>query len=238
MYGINDDLDKLIPKASGWATVNNGDDPSPVWNYHRTGANAEINNFLRGKVAVPVTSTDPYVASGLAEIETFLTAGRILRANISQFSSVDAAWATIKNFETVGKGMLKDMYFPASYTTPASGTSFTGNGTIAITVNDAYCFPAEWTVQCISTSGPLFEIACNNPRVTERWDYDLSTDTQFPSDSDIDNTRTPDLLKALTITITTGGTAFDVGDYWTFRTYANFRSNRKPGLGWIKIVRS
>lgn len=235
-YSTDADLLKVAPLASSWAIENVGDDPSATWLFHQEQAYAEINAFLRGKTAVPVPS-DSYASEALSEIEARMVAARLMKANLSQFNNHEESMLTIQQYEGDAQRLLDKTYFPASASTPASGTGFVGNGTLTVTVNDDYAFRSQWTVKCMDEAGTVFEIATDRTEAGGPWFYELGTDTQWPSNADFDSARANDMLKALTLTIATGGTAFSIGDFWTFTMFPSYRANRKPGLGYISMVR-
>jgi len=231
-YSVDADLTLVAPMASSWAVASVGGDPTTTWEQHRQGAYAEINSKLRKNVAVPYTG-DTTVASGLAEVEAKLTAARLVKANLSQFSNIEAGIETASKYEKDAYALLDDMYFPASVSTPASGTAFTGNGTVSVTVSDSWGYRGSFIVQYVDND--VFRISDNRKRNNGPWDYDISEDNQWPSDSDLE-TYTEE-YKALSMTITTGSTAFDKGDYWTFEVYPGYRKNDPKRIGWVPLQR-
>ena len=237
-YSDDADLSGVMPLAQQYAVADPDDDPTTVYTQHRSWATAYIDNKLRGRTAVPVTAGDSTVDDTLAEAEALLIAQRLMKANFTQFGENTVSEQTFIQMKRDADKLLESVYFPASASTPAKLTSFAGNGTIAVTIRDQFAYTGDWVVKCTNpgTSGAVFRIWSNRGQVSERyWDYDLSTDSQWPSNLDFDNTSPEDMIKNVTITITAGATAFAQGDTWVFRTYTSYRPNRKGRLGWIPI---
>lgn len=236
-YSVDADLLKVCPQAADWAVDSIGDDPSGAYLFHQEQAYAEINSFLYNKTAIPVPS-DTTVSEVLSEVEARMVAARLMKMNISQFPNHESAMITIRQYESDAEKLLKNCYFPASASTPASGVGFVGDGTISVSVSDAHAYRAVWTIRCIEagTDTAVFEIYNNRVKAGGPWYYDLDTDNQWPSDAWIE--QNTDLLEAVTVTITPGSTAFSIGDYWTFTTYPPYRANRKAGIGYIPMVRA
>jgi len=224
---------EVAPLASSWAIESIGDSPDATWSSHREKANAEVNSRLRGKVAVPY-SGDSIVASGLAEVEARLTASRLIKANISKFqNNIDTTMEVADRYVKDAYKLLDDIYFPASASAATTGTSFVGNGTVSVSVDNSFAYRTTLTIRCLGDN--IFQIEDDRERTGGPYNYDISNDNQWPSDQDIDALK-PD-YKALSITIATGVTAFSEGDYWTMEVYPAYKKTMRKGLGWLPIGR-
>ena len=235
-YSTDSHLLSILPSASGYVSA--GLTVSSEFARHRDWSSRYIDNQLKGRVVVPlVTTGNALLASGLAECEAYYTASRLIRQNFVSNGITNAEY--YREYKSIGDDLLKTMYFPASVETPTQLQSFTGNGTITVTVNDQFTYTADWIVKCINTGNPTFNIW--NNREGQRGqivgDYDLSTDTAFPSKSDQDTYSEQGFIREVRIVIATGATAFALGDTWAFRTYGRYRlKTDKRGFVSIPLV--
>jgi len=232
MYSTDSDLLSVLPGASGY--ISSTLTATTEFARHRSFANAEIENQIKGRTVVPASTGNALVASGLAEIEAYYTAYRLLRQNFSS-KDMDGSREFINSYKKDGDALLKDMYFPACADTPTKLQSFTGNGGIAVTCYDQFTYTADWVVKCTSASGPQFEI-WNNQRGTMGY-YDLSDDTSFPDTDHQEGSSGKSLFKEIRIVITGGSTGYALGDTFAFRTYGRMRLNQQRGFSSIEIRR-
>lgn len=208
---------------------------STEFSRHRQWASNYIDNLIKGRVSVPVsTGTDALLASGLSEVEAYLTAYRLIRQNFSdRFDDVSRDF--YMQYKKDADEMLNRMYFPASYDTPTQLHTFTGNGTITVSVYDQFTYTADWIIKCVNTDNPSFSV-WNNRRGVIGY-YDLSADAEFPAEDVQQGASEQGLPKEINIVLATGATAFALGDTWAFRTYGRYRIGRKRGFGSIRIER-
>ncbi len=229
-YSNDSDLLLVLPNASGYITDDEGQDAD--FSGHRTWATNLIDSRLRGRTAVPVGTGDSIVNSMLSNVEANLTAYSLVKANFTKFDT-EGADEAFKQFKKEGTDALDNLYFPASFSTPAQATGFIGNGTIAVTVRDDYAYTSNVIVRC-TTGGtsPIFGVT--DLRTGQAWSYEVANDNQWPSEEHIQTATAKSLVKHATIVITDGATPFTQGDTWLFRIYTNYKKTRKGRIGFLQ----
>ena len=223
-YSTNSDLFAVLPSASGM--VDNSDFTgtfNTLVTAVRTVANKWVDSYIRRVTAVPSAE------SGTLALPEALYSAYLITQGTSAVGS-DATLAYADRFRDEAKQLLDEAEFPATATTPAAASGFTGDGTITVTVTD-------WTPTA------MWEARYQNSGVFEIWNskdgtvgyYDLDDDVRFPDPTD-GAVPSASAIKSIVVSITEGSTDFAANDTWTWRTYSATRARKgirfqRLGLG-------
>jgi hypothetical protein len=228
-YSTTADLIAIVPNASGSLIASATFDAD--WLVLADDAYREVNDYIVDGTAVPS-------GEDLAEVEALLVAHRAVTARyqaIDQEASDDFR----QDFKKRAYELLDGWEFPASYSTAIQSSGFVGGGSIALTVYDDWTNDGKWMARCITAGGAdaVFQVWRTSVTGTQTWTYDLGSMTQFPDDSVLESGNPEGLATQIRIEVTASGNDFALGDFWLWRTHANWRKKRKKGPRFIKLVR-
>ena len=156
-----------------------------------------------------------------------------------QATDQDSSDGFRQDFKKRAYELLNSWEFPAAASTPVQSSGFAGGGSIAIGVYDDWTTDAKWMARCITAGGAaaVFQVWRSTAVDTTSWTYDLGAFSQFPNDSVLEGGNPAGLVTQIRIEITAAGDAFVKGDFWLWRTHANWRKTRKRGPRSIQLVR-
>lgn len=196
----------------------------------------EIRAYVIKGSAYP--PTDPDVLEQLKEVETLLVAHR-------RFSSLYASRGINdeteyrQNWRSRAMGLLNQIEFPASFTTPAKGNPFSGSHDLGVQVFNDFTASALWSVICTKAgthSTAAFRVWNRRNDQSEIWD--LGSSPTWPKTHPSDDPLCATYQVKLSIT-ENGGDDFDTGDHWTFRTWSRWsrRGRKRPAVRFHDVHR-
>jgi len=195
-------------------------------------ASQEIDSLIGMGTATPVTDTT--AKASLAEVEALLVAHRRAEA-LYATRDQEASELYRSQFRVRAMGILNDLIFPASATTPEELPGFVGSHGLTVEVYDGMTAGALWLVVCEAAgTHQTARFRVWNRKTDSSAPWNLAENSGiYPVRTAADDPRGESYQIRLSIS-ESGSTAFAVGDGWTFRTYSRWKRRMRRRIRFVK----